>query len=72
MDEKTFLAELALSFDEFARIVQQQIDLLSAVGGNEIEVERLLRLRRLAELGARKARMRLLRAQSKATRSASV
>jgi hypothetical protein len=70
MDEKAqaFQAKLALTFDEFARIVQQQIDALSAVGGHEIEVERLLRLKGLAELGANKARMH---DHSSATRSAS-
>ena len=70
MDEKAqaFQAKLALTFDEFARIVQQQIDALSAAGGHEIEVEQLLRLKGLAELGASKARMH---DQSSAMRSAS-
>ena len=71
-NERAFQAKLALNFDEFARIVQQQIDGLSAVVGNELQVKQLIRLRRLAKLGARKARMRLRRDQSNATRSAGV
>lgn len=70
MDEKgqAFQAKLALTFDEFARILEQQIDALSAITGHEIEMEQLLHLKALAELGASKARMH---DQSSATRSAS-